>query len=97
MRERNNRTEAFELVDRAIRLQLSDDGDLSEIEKCLQKALTLDPGGIEVLEEAAHFYDAVVPNARKARKFAAQCRNKALKLIAEMDSIIEEDSPKARH
>ena len=90
MRKRNNRTDAFELVDRAIRLQLSDKGNLSEIELCLQKALALDPDGIEVLEESAHFYDAVVPNRRKARRFATRCREKALKLIADMDNIIEE-------
>ena len=96
MRKVNNRTEAFELVDRAIRLQLSDDGDLSEVEDCLQKALTLDPDGIEVLEEAAHFYDAVVPKPQEAHKFAAQCREKALKLVAEMDTIIEESSAEAR-
>lgn len=97
MRRINNRTDAFELVDRAIRLQLSDDGNIYEIKKCLQKALTLDPDGIEVLEEAAHFYGAVVPNARKARRFAVQCREKALKLVADMDSIIEQVSAKAPH
>ena len=90
MRKKNNRIAAFELVDRAIRLQLSDEGDLSEIEKCLQRALSLDPNSIEVLQEAAHFYDAVVPNARKARKCAARCRDKAVKMVAEMDGIIKE-------
>jgi Tfp pilus assembly protein PilF len=73
-----------------MRLQLSDDGDLSEIENCLKKALSLDPTSIEALEEAAHFYDAVVPNAQKARKFAARCRDKAVKVAAEMDNIIKE-------
>jgi hypothetical protein len=90
MRKKNNRIAAFELADRAMRLQLSDDAELSEIEECLQKALRLDPNSIEVLQEAAHFYDAVVPNARKARKFAAHCRDKAVKLVAEMDGIIKE-------
>ena len=92
MRKKNNRIAAFELVNRAIRLQLSDDGELSEVEDCLQKALRLDPTSIEVLQEAAHFYDAVVPNVRKARKFAAHCRDKAVKLVAEMDGIIKERS-----
>jgi hypothetical protein len=90
MLKKNNRVAAFELVDRAIQLQLSDDGDLSEIENCLQQACKLDPNSIEVLQEIAHFYDAVVVNARKARKLAAQCREKALKVVAEMDSIIKE-------
>ena len=92
MRKKNNRIAAFELVDRAIRLQLSDDGEMSEIEDCLQRALKLDPNSIEVLQEAAHFYDVVVPNARKARKLAANCRDKAGKVIAEMNSIIKQRS-----
>jgi hypothetical protein len=93
MRKKNNRIAAFELVDRAIRLQLSDDeGELSEIEDCLQRALSLDPNSIEVLQEAAHVYDAVVPNARTARKLAAHCRDKAIKLVAEMNGIIKERS-----
>jgi hypothetical protein len=92
MRKKNNRIAAFELVDRAMRLQSSDEGELSEIEDCLQKALSLDPNSIEVLQEAAHFYDAVVPNARKARELAAHCRDKAVKLAAEMDGIIKDRS-----
>jgi hypothetical protein len=96
MRQRNNRTQAFELVDRAIRLQLFDDADLSEVEQCFQKALTLDPESIDVLGEAAHFYDAVVPNVQKAQKFAVQCREKALMLIREMDNIIGEASVRTR-
>jgi hypothetical protein len=60
--KKNNRFAAFELVDTAVRLQLSDDGELAEVEDCLQQSLRLDPGSIESLQEAAHFYDAVVPN-----------------------------------
>jgi hypothetical protein len=71
---------------------LSDGAELSEIEDCLQRALSLDPDSIEVLQEAAHFYDAVVPNARKARKVAANCRDKAVKLVAEMNGVIKERS-----
>jgi hypothetical protein len=93
MGKKNHRIAAFELVDRAIRLQLSDDdGDLAEIEDCLQRALKLDPNSIEVLQEAAHFYNAVIPSTRKARKFATQCRAKAVKLVGEMDRIISERS-----
>ncbi len=83
-----NRIEAFKLVDHAVRLQLTDDGDLIEIEKCFTKALELDPDSIEVLQEAAHFYDAVVPNAKMARKCAASCREKAAELTAEMGVIL---------
>lgn len=92
MQKKNNRVAAFELVDRAIRLQLSDDAELSEIEDCLKRALSLDPKSIEVLQEAAHFYGVVVPNPRKARKFARICRDKAIKVVAEMDDIIQEQS-----
>jgi hypothetical protein len=92
MRKPNNRIAAFELVDRAVRLQLSDGGELSEVEDCLKKAVSLDPNSIEALQEAAHFYDAVVPNAQKARKFAARCRDEAVKVAAEMDSIIKDRS-----
>lgn len=92
MPKKNNRVAAFELVDRAIRLQLSDDGELSEIEDCLKRALSLDPNSIEALQESAHFYDVVVPNAKKARTFAARCRDHAIKIAAEMDDIIKERS-----
>ena len=90
MRKKNNRIAAFELVDRATRLQLSDDAELSEIEDCLRRALSLDPNSIEVLQKAAHFYDAVVPNARKAREFATNCRNMAVTVVAKMNGIIKE-------
>jgi len=65
MRKKNNRIAAFELVDQAVRLQVDDDAELPEIEGCLKKAFRLDPNSIEVLQEAAHFYDAVVPNLEK--------------------------------
>ena len=67
MEARNRRIEAFSLVDQAIRLQLEERGELSEVESCLTRALELDPHNIEALEEAAHFYDAVVPAPQKAQ------------------------------
>ena len=91
MTKSNNRIEAFELADRAMRLQLADDdGDLDEVEGCLSKALELDPENIEALQEAAQFYKSVVPNAEKARKYAAACRRKAATIISEMDGILED-------
>jgi hypothetical protein len=51
-----------------MRLQLSDDGHLAEIEEYLNRAaLAVDPSSIEVFQEASHFYDALAPNAQKAR------------------------------
>jgi len=89
MPKSNSRVEAFKLVDRALRLQLADDGgDLSEVGEYLNKALDLSPDSIEVLQEAAHFYDAVVPDSRKARKYAVLCRERATKVVAEMEGII---------
>jgi Tfp pilus assembly protein PilF len=88
MSKANSRVEAFKYVDRAIRLQLSEDAALAEVEECLNKALKLDPDSVEALQEAAHFYDAVMPNARKARRYAVICREKASKVVGEMEEIL---------
>jgi len=72
-----------------MRLQIAENGgNLSEPEECLVKAITLDPNSIEALYEAAHFYEAVVPDAIKARKYATACREKATQILAEMDGIL---------
>jgi hypothetical protein len=86
MLKSNSRIEAFKLLDQAMRLQLTDDGDLVEIEECLKKALKLNPDSIEALQEAAHLYDAVVPNAN--RKYAASCLEKVAEVAAEMKGIL---------
>jgi hypothetical protein len=88
MPKSNGRIEAFKLVDQAIRLQLTEDGDPVEIENCLMKALKLDPGSIDALQEAAHFYDAVVPNANKARTYATRCLEKLAEIAAEMKGLL---------
>ena len=90
MPKSNSRIEAFKLVDEAIRLQLTDDGDLVEIEECLKKALKLNPDSIEALQEAAHFYDAVVPNSNKARKYAARCLAKVDEAATKMKGILSQ-------
>ncbi len=87
----NKRLEAFILVDRAMRLQLEDDkGDLSEIEACLSKALQLDPGNVDALQEAAHFYWAVAPKKEKSRRCVIDCIEQLGKLAAEMNSLLHE-------
>jgi Tfp pilus assembly protein PilF len=89
----DKRTEAFSLAQRAIRIQVANDhGELSDAESCLVQALDLDPDSIEALQEAAHFYDAVMPNEGKAREYALRCRELAAKLVAEMDEILSEYS-----
>lgn len=85
----NRRVEASALVDRALRLQLAEDGgDLSEVEECLIRAIELDEDNIEALQEIAHLYDAVLPDADKAKRYAVKCREKALNIVSEMDSIL---------
>ena len=76
-----------------MRIQVcDDDGDLAEAESCLLKALDLDPTSIEALQEAAHFYDAVAPDAAKAMKYASRFRKQAEQVAAEMDEILLPDS-----
>ena len=87
-----NRKEAFSLAQRAIRIQLSDDGDLAEAESCLLKALALDPDSIEALQEAAHFFDAVRPHAARATDYASRCRAQAVKVTTEMDEILKDSN-----
>src|SRR5215813_10018622 len=81
----SNRVKAFKLVDRAIRLQLSNHGEPSDVEGYLKLALELDPDSIDALQESAHFYDAVTPIRTKARKHALLCREKAQRVIGEMN------------
>ncbi|MGH9521975.1 MAG: hypothetical protein ACRD3E_05540 [Terriglobales bacterium] len=87
----NNRIEAFALADRAERLQLTDEGQLREVEECLRRALKLDCKSVEVLQELAHLYDAVIPDAKKAKKYALKCRESAMKVVREMDAILADD------
>jgi hypothetical protein len=88
MLKSNSRIEAFKLVDQAMRLQLTDDGDLVEIEERLKKASKPNPDSIEALKEAAHFYDSVVPNANRARKYAASCLEKITEVAVEMKGVL---------
>jgi hypothetical protein len=41
-------------------------------EKNFLMALRLAPGSLDALEELAHYYDAVAPNATKAKFYAAE-------------------------
>jgi hypothetical protein len=85
---RDGRIEAFTLVDQAMRIQLTDDGDVAEAESRLLRALELDPGSVEALQEAAHFYAVVMPDLRRSQVYAAACREGAAKIVAEMDVIL---------
>jgi hypothetical protein len=58
----------------------------------LLRATELDPSSIEALQEAAHFYDAVQPDAARARDYAFRCRQQLSAVDAEMDGILAWDS-----
>jgi hypothetical protein len=63
---------------------------LDEVEKCILKALDLSPEHLEAIEEAAHFYDVMVPDRSKAVAYAERYVKLAGKVVEEMKEIIEE-------
>ena len=87
MGDSSDRAEALKLVAEAIR-STQDGREPADVERYLNGALELDPEGIAALEEAAHFYVAVMPNPEQARKYATACRNRAAQIISEMDEIL---------
>jgi len=56
---------------KGVLIQLSDINDftLADVEKNYLKALKLDPENINALEELYHFYDAVMDDEVKAKKY----------------------------
>jgi len=44
---------------------------LDEALACYKRALEVDPGAVETLEDLAHFYDAVLGNQTQAREYFA--------------------------
>lgn len=79
-------------VTRARLLMLEDkplSGSLADVERCLLQALDLAPNNLEAIEEAAHFYDVMVPNRRKATRYAKRYLVLAGKTVSEMQVIIE--------
>ncbi|MGD0507543.1 MAG: hypothetical protein ABSA27_07090 [Terriglobales bacterium] len=63
---------------------------LDEVETCLLKALGLDPEHLDALEEAAHFYDVVMPDRAKAVMYAQHYIRVAGKVVDDMQSIIDD-------
>jgi hypothetical protein len=89
---KGNRIEAIALTYKAIKLQLSnDDGGLKEVEDVLLKAVAVDSKCIDALQETAHFYDAVLPRADRAKRYAASCKSECQQIISEMDAILAEE------
>jgi hypothetical protein len=79
-------------VTRARLLMLEDtsSGDLLEVERCVLKALDLAPNNLEAIEEAAHYYDVVAPDRRKAVKHAKRYIGLAGKVVSDMQAILED-------
>src|SRR5690348_7284951 len=74
-------------VTRARLLMLEDEpltGSLRDVESCLLKALHLAPDNLEAIEEAAHFYDIMVPNRRKAVMYAKRYGQLAGRVVSDM-------------
>jgi hypothetical protein len=84
-------------VEMAVLLMLDEDPkghagrSLDDVERCLLKALELNSKHLEALEEAAHYYDAVMPNREKAVEYARCCGELAEKMLSEMQAIINSD------
>ena len=84
----SDHSEAVVLVNRAIEIELSDDGTPEDAERLILRALELDPECLEALEEAAHFYYAVDEQIPKAKLYARKWKERAGKVSAEMDEIL---------
>jgi hypothetical protein len=65
---------------------------LDEVETCLLKALELDPEHPDALEEAAHFYDVVMPDRAKALMYAQHYIRVAGKVVDDMQAIIDDSN-----
>ena len=86
----DRRVEAYALICRAIDIQLSGKTEvpLQTAEDCLLRAIALNPQSLEALEELAHLYDAVLPNPPKAKSHALKCKERAEKIVLEMNEIL---------
>jgi hypothetical protein len=67
-----------------------DGGTLADVDELLRRALELWEDNLEALGEAAHFYDAVMDDSRKAVHYARLCRLQAAALVKAMDEILTE-------
>ena len=79
-------------VTRARLLMLEDEplsGSLADVEHCILKALDLAPNNLDAIEEAAHFYDVMVRNRRKAVRYAKQYIELADRAVSDMREIIQ--------
>jgi hypothetical protein len=78
-------------VTRARLLMLEDEPlsrTLRDVEHCILKALDLDPNNLEAIEEAAHYYDVMMANRRKAVMYAKRYIELTRKVASDMQAII---------
>ena len=79
------------LVWRAILIQAQDDPacslTLQDAEQSLLRAYGTDANYLPALEELAHFYDAVEPDAMKARKYAREYLDKSYEVLHQLRTI----------
>ncbi|MGB6716247.1 MAG: hypothetical protein WBE47_04770, partial [Candidatus Acidiferrales bacterium] len=82
------------LVSRGILIQLLDHGEgppLEEAERSFLEALTFAPDNLDTLEELAHYYDSVAPNAEKAKFYAEQYLKRAEPALEKIKKILTQD------
>jgi hypothetical protein len=71
-------------------LMLGDSATLAQVEKCILKALSLSPNNLEAIEEAAHYYDVMKFDRRKAVKYAKRYVQLAGKVVSDMQAILDD-------
>jgi hypothetical protein len=87
------------LVLQAVLIQAQDTDTpftLRDAEASLLRAVDVEPGYLLALEELAHYYDAVEPDADKARSYARRYLERGASVLAAMREIAEgsEDTTK---
>ncbi|MFY9646631.1 MAG: hypothetical protein WAK29_15735 [Terriglobales bacterium] len=63
---------------------------LDAAERCILRALELNPDHLEALEEAAHFYDVMMPARDKATMYEEQYIQVAGRVAADMQAIVDD-------
>ena len=62
------------------------------LKSCILQALELEPEHLEALEEAAHFYDVIIPDRDKAIKYAQRYVQVAGRVVDDMQAIIDDSN-----
>lgn len=62
---------------------------IESAERCILRALEINPDHLEALEEAAYFYDVMVPDRAKAVMYAQRYIDIAGKVLEELQAIVD--------